>query len=161
MLAFCETNFSFPQSYYIWQLFTIGYNCPKVSNGLSPPIEYFTDHSKVLLLLWINAVIFVLCLLCFRVCSMLPCSHLKGKGWPLGSCLWCYCVTIPFGILGQMWYSIVSVPDPCCLSYYEQENHNHTLQTNPQSSKEESQLNTFSKTIKAKQPAFSSSSKRL
>ena len=26
---------------------------------------------------------------CFRVCSLLPCGHLKGKGWPLGSCLWC------------------------------------------------------------------------
>ena len=31
----------------------------------------------------------VLCLSCFRVCSLLPCGHLKGKGWPLGSCLWC------------------------------------------------------------------------
>ena len=24
-----------------------------------------------------------------RVCSLLPCSHLKGKGSPLGYCLWC------------------------------------------------------------------------
>ena len=48
----------------------------------------FTDHSKVVLLLWIVCVIYVLCLSCFRVCSLLPCGHLKGKGWPLGSCLW-------------------------------------------------------------------------
>ena len=26
-------------------------------------------------------------------------------------------VTFPFGILGQVWYLIVSIPDPCCLSY--------------------------------------------
>ena len=40
---------------------------------------------------------------------------------PLGSCLWWYCdfVTFPFGILGQVWYLIVSIPDPCCLSYFD------------------------------------------
>ena len=44
--------------------------------------------------LWIICVIYVLCLLCFRICSLLPCSHLKGKGWPLGSCLWCFFVIL-------------------------------------------------------------------
>ena len=28
-------------------------------------------------------------------------------------------VTFPFGILGQVWYFIVSIPDPCCLSYLD------------------------------------------
>ena len=28
-------------------------------------------------------------------------------------------VTFPFGILGQVWHLIVSIPDPCCLSYFE------------------------------------------
>ena len=37
-------------------------------------------------------VIYVLCLSCFRICSLLPCGHLLGKGWPLGSCLWCLIV---------------------------------------------------------------------
>ena len=27
-------------------------------------------------------------------------------------------VTFPFGILGQVWFLIVSIPDPCCLSYF-------------------------------------------
>ena len=27
-------------------------------------------------------------------------------------------VTFPFGILGGVWYLIVSCPDPCCLSYF-------------------------------------------
>ena len=40
----------------------------------------FVDHSII-------HVISVLCLLCFCVCSLLPCGHLLGKGWPLGSCL--------------------------------------------------------------------------
>ena len=26
---------------------------------------------------------------------------------------------LPFGILGQVWYLIVSIPDPCCLSYFD------------------------------------------
>ena len=32
------------------------------------------------LLLWIIYVIYVLCLSCFRVCSLLPCDHLLEKG---------------------------------------------------------------------------------
>ena len=31
--------------------------------------------------------------------------------------MFCDFVTFPFGILGQVWYLIVSIPDPCCLSY--------------------------------------------
>ena len=31
--------------------------------------------------------------------------------------VYCDFVTFPFGILGQVWYLIVSIPDPCCLSY--------------------------------------------
>ena len=32
--------------------------------GLSPPVKYFTDRSKAVLLLWIFCVFSVLCLLC-------------------------------------------------------------------------------------------------
>ena len=32
--------------------------------------------------------------------------------------LYCHFVTFPFGILGKVWYLIVSIPDPCCLSYF-------------------------------------------
>ena len=54
-----------------------------------------------------------------HVCLLMPCSHLLGKSWPLGSRLWCFCdvVTFPIGILGQVWCLIVSVPDLCYLSY--------------------------------------------
>ena len=34
-----------------------------------------------------------------------------------------YCiVTLPCGILGQVWYLIVSFPDLCCLSYFNKTN---------------------------------------
>ena len=48
----------------------------------------------------------VLCLLCFvRVCLYVLCGHLLGKGWPLGSRLWCllWVCHFPIGILGQVW----------------------------------------------------------
>ena len=32
--------------------------------------------------------------------------------------VYCDFVTFPFGILGQVWYLIASIPDPCCLSYF-------------------------------------------
>ena len=63
----------------------------------------------------------VLCLLCFvRVCLYVLRGHLLGKGWPLGSRLWCllWVCHFPIGILGQVWYLIVSIPDLCNLTYY-------------------------------------------
>ena len=65
------------------------------STGLSPPVKYFTDRSKAVLILWIFYVFSVLCLLC--LCARLfivPCAHLLGKGWPLGSRLWCLTVSL-------------------------------------------------------------------
>ena len=63
----------------------------------------------------------VLCLLCFvRVCVYVLCGHLLGKGWPLGSRLCCllWVCHFPIGILGQVWYLIVSFPDLCNLTYF-------------------------------------------
>ena len=42
--------------------------------GLSPPVKYFTDRSKAVLLLWIIFVISVLFLLCFRACLFIEAS---------------------------------------------------------------------------------------
>ena len=63
----------------------------------------------------------VLCLLCFvRVCLYVLCGHLLGKGWPLGSRLWCllWVCHFPIGILGQVWYLIESIPDLCTITYF-------------------------------------------
>ena len=55
-----------------------------------------------------------------RVCLYVLCGHLLGKGWPLGSRLWCFLWVchFPIGILGQVWYLIVSIPDLCTFTYF-------------------------------------------
>ena len=64
--------------------------------GLSPPVKYFTDRSKAVLLL---RIIYVFLCLTFampflRICLCVPCSHLLGKDRPLGSRLWCLTVSL-------------------------------------------------------------------
>ena len=85
-------------------------------------VKYFTDRFKAVLLLWIFYV-FVLSCVCnvfVRVYLYVLCGHLLGKGWPLGSHLWCllWVCHFPIGILGRVWYSIVSIPVLCTLTYF-------------------------------------------
>ena len=55
-----------------------------------------------------------------RVCLLMPCGPLLGKGWPLVSRLWCLIVKMSL----SNWYNgsgvglIVSIPDLCPLSYF-------------------------------------------
>ena len=66
-------------------------------------------------------VIYVLCLSCFFVCSLQPCSYLLGKGYHLGSfvCDDCLCfVTFSCGVVGQVLYLIVSISSLCLLIYF-------------------------------------------
>ena len=65
-------------------------------NWFKPSIKYFTDRSKAVLLLWIFYVFFsvVCCYVFVRVCLYVLCGHLLGKGWPLGSRLWCLTVSL-------------------------------------------------------------------
>ena len=60
------------------------------------------------------------CYAFLRVCLYVPFGHLNGKGCPLGSRLWCLSVSLllSIGILGQVWYLIVSIPDLCALTYF-------------------------------------------
>ena len=68
-------------------------------------------------------VIYVSCLSLyyFLVCSLQPRYHLLAKGWPLGLLVCdvslCF-VTFPYGVSGQVWYLIVSIPDLCLLFYF-------------------------------------------
>ena len=52
-----------------------------------------------------------------RVCLYVPRGHLLGKVLPLYSRLWCL-THFPIGILGKVWYLIVSIPDLCTLTYF-------------------------------------------
>ena len=77
------------------------------------PIEFLNfklDRSKTVLLWWI---ICVLCFSCFCVCSLLPCCHLLGKGWPLGYCCWCLLYFCYF----PMWYPGSGVVLDCIVSW--------------------------------------------
>ena len=68
---------------------------------------------------------FVFVLACCLECSLLPCAHLQGKGQPLDLlALWymmfsCVLSLFPCGILGQVWFLILSIPDICLLHYFK------------------------------------------
>ena len=57
--------------------------------GLGPPVEYFTDPSKAVLLLWIFCVFVLSCVCCVfvRVCFYVLCGRLLGGGGGLASWL--------------------------------------------------------------------------
>ena len=72
---------------------------------------------------FVDHLCFFLSCVCYafvHVCLYVPCGHLLGKGWPLGSRLWCLTVSLSLShcILGQAWYLIVSIPDLCTLTYF-------------------------------------------
>ena len=71
----------------------------------------------------INMSLGHLCYLCL-VNFMLSCLFIAALWSPEGKGLKCLLlfvmfivifVTFPFGILGQVWYLIGSIPDPCCV----------------------------------------------
>ena len=64
----------------------------------------FVDH------LWVFCV---LCFSCFRVCLLLPCGHLLGWGWTLGSCWWCLLHLCYF----PMWYPWSGVVLDCIIPW--------------------------------------------
>ena len=97
--------------------------------GLSSPVKYFIDRSKVVLLLWIICVI--LCPV-FAMLSRLFITALRspaGKGltyWLAFLMFNCVFVTLLYdlyGPLGQVWYLIISIPDLCHLSYFSHQGH--------------------------------------
>ena len=87
-------------------------------NRFKPSSKYFTDPSKVVLLLWIFYLFFfsVFCVLC--LCARLfICALWSPAGKGLTSWL-SFVVSnyhFPIGILGQVWYLHVSIPDHCTL----------------------------------------------
>ena len=87
-----------------------------------PPVKYFTDRPKAVLLLWIFYVFSVFRLLCLCaglfMCALWSPAEKGLTSWALvcGVRLWvCH---FPIGILGQVWYLIVSIPDLCTHIYF-------------------------------------------
>ena len=86
-------------------------NTCNIITGLSPPVKYFTDRYKAVLLLWIFYVFFCLVfVICLRAHRFMGNVRLHG----LGSRLWCITVsfvTFPLVSIDQVWYLVVSIPD--------------------------------------------------
>ena len=70
-----KINIILPQNFILVRL-------ARRKTGLSPPVKYFTDRSKTVLLLWIFLCFFLSCV-CYdfvHVSLYVPCGHLLGKG---------------------------------------------------------------------------------
>ena len=84
-----------PNTYVSWSTSDIRVRLARRETGLNPPIKYFNwpfqsdasfpDHLSYF---WLVFVMFSHA----RVCLLMPCGHLLGKGWPLGSRLSCQIV---------------------------------------------------------------------
>ena len=90
--------------------------------GLSPPVKYFTDRTKAVLLLWIFYVFFCLAinvLLCASVymCLVVTCWEKADLLALVYGVLLRVC-RFPICILGQVWLLIVSIHDLCILTYF-------------------------------------------
>ena len=59
-----------------------------------------------------------LCYLCF-MSVMMSCLFNEASWSPAG--MWCFLcfITFPYGVLGRLWYLIISIPDVCLLIYFE------------------------------------------
>ena len=73
-----------------------------------------------MLLMWILYVWYVICV-CHVVLSvhcslMVTCLEMNNLLYVMFSCVF---VTFPCGVLGQVWYLIVSIPDICLLPYFD------------------------------------------
>ena len=88
-----------------------------------PSSNFLTERSNAVLLLWI---LFIICVSCFSVIlsdlflAALWSSAGKGLSYLSGSivCDVFLCFVIcSNGVLNQVWYLIVSIPDVCLLAY--------------------------------------------
>ena len=91
-------------------------------NWFKPSSTIFTDRSKAVLLLWIFYVFFCLVFAMplwasVYMCLVLTCwERTDMLALVCGVQLWVR--HYPIGILGQVWYLIVSIPDLCTLIYF-------------------------------------------
>ena len=97
-----------------------------VSLIMFKPSGYFlTDRSKAVLLLWILFYLYFVSVFAILSCLFLTSLYydrLLGKGWPLGShgyYVFLWFVIFSYGVLGRVWYLIVSNPDLYIISYFE------------------------------------------
>ena len=84
-------------------------------NPFKPSSKKNTDRSKAVLLMWIFYVFLsCVCYTFVRVCLYVRCGHLLGKGWHLGSRLWC----LPVSLSLFHWYPESGVVLHCIDSWF-------------------------------------------
>ena len=86
--------------YVSWSTSEIRVRLARPETGLSSLVYYFYWT------VFCASFMLFLSLLCYafvRICLLIPCSHLLGNGWPLGSRLWCLIVklSLPHWYLGS------------------------------------------------------------
>ena len=85
-----------PNIYVSWSTSELRVRLARRKTGLSPPVIYFTDRSRAVLLLWIFYVFFCLAFampLCASVCMCLVVACWEW-GWPLDCRMWCLTVSL-------------------------------------------------------------------
>ena len=95
------------------------------SNMIKASSNFPNDRSKAVLLLWIRLFFVFRVFLCYAVLHVsVPCS-LVVTCWERADLLdllsvifSCVFVSFPYGVLGKVWYLIVSIPDLCLLPYF-------------------------------------------
>ena len=106
-----------PNNYVSWSTSELWVWLAHCDNGFSPPVKYFTDHSKAVLRLWISYVISVLFLLFFRVRLFIDTlwSPAGQRLTSLLSCVMSNCKVVTFPLVSlfkrDAW-------DLCPLSYF-------------------------------------------
>ena len=91
-------------------------------------MKYFTDRSKAVLLLWVLLFnMFHFCLyytvLSVQLSLVITCWERTDLLALLCVVFPCVFVTFPYGVSGQVWYLIVSIPDLCLLLYFHKNMH--------------------------------------
>ena len=82
MLTLCYCGKQRPEYVIICNMTSSSYSSYGTRNtSLSPPVKYFTDCSKAVLILCIFYVFLpCVCYAFVYVCLLVPCVHLLGKG---------------------------------------------------------------------------------
>ena len=97
-------------------------------------VKHVKDLQKFCYLPFQGDASFIICVSCLTLVNViLSCLFLAalwspaGKGltsWLLYVMFSSVFVTFPYGVLGQVWYLIVSIPDLCLLPYFDKYDHN-------------------------------------